>query len=223
MLEFIRQGGPVMWPLLICSVLAVAIIVERLINLRPTKVVPEEEVDHLRTLIDGGLLEQAEDYCDRRPGPLTNIIAAALEARHEPPEGIRQVVEDQGRQEIPALQRYLGVLGTVASVSPLLGLLGTVLGMIEVFRVVSAQGIGQAESLAGGISQAMITTATGLTIAIPALVAYNAFSDRANTLILEMERLALAFIKQIVLQRARAGAEPGEQRVPVAVPSERGH
>lgn len=220
MLDFIRQGGPVMWPLFICSVLAVAIIVERLINLKASKVVPDDEVDHLRSLIDGGLLEQAEDYCERRPGPLTNIVAAALEARHESPEGIRQVVEDQGRQEIPRLQKYLGVLGTVASVSPLLGLLGTVLGMIEVFRVVSSQGIGQAESLAGGISQAMITTATGLTIAIPALVAYNAFSDKANALILEMERLALAFIKQIVQQRARAAAV--DQQVPVAVSGERG-
>jgi biopolymer transport protein ExbB len=219
MLEFIRQGGPVMWPLLICSVLAVAIIVERLINLKPSKVVPDDEVEHLRSLIDGGLLEQAEDYCERRPGPMTNIVAAALEARRESPEGIRQVVEDQGRQEIPHLQRYLGVLGTVASVSPLLGLLGTVLGMIEVFRVVSAQGIGQAESLAGGISQAMITTATGLTIAIPALVAYNAFSDKASALILEMERLALAFIKQIVQQRGRVASD---SPVPVAVSSEGG-
>lgn len=219
MLDFIRQGGPVMWPLLICSVLAVAIIVERLINLKASKVVPEDEVEHLRTLIDGGLLEQAEDYCDRHAGPMTNIVAAALEVRHESAEGIRQVVEDQGRQEIPHLQRYLGVLGTVASVSPLLGLLGTVLGMIEVFRVVSSQGIGQAESLAGGISQAMITTATGLTIAIPALVAYNAFSDKANALILEMERLALAFIKQIVQQRARDGAE---QAGPMPVRAEQG-
>jgi len=216
MLNFIRQGGPVMWPLLICSVLALAIIVERIINLRPSKVVPDDEVEHLRSLIDGGLLPQAEDYCDRHPGPLTNIVAAALDARGESPEGIRQVVEDQGRQEIPALQKYLGVLGTVASVSPLLGLLGTVLGMIEVFRVVSTQGIGQAESLAGGIGQAMITTATGLTIAIPALVAYNAFSDKANALILEMERLAIAFIKQIVQQRSRADAAP------VAVTSEMG-
>jgi biopolymer transport protein ExbB len=217
MLEFIGQGGPVMWPLLICSIMAVAISVERLINLRAVKVLPEDEVDHLTSLIDGGLLEQAEDYCERRPGPLTNIVAAALEARGETPEGIRQVVEDQGRQEVPRLQKYLGILGTVASVSPLLGLLGTVLGMIEVFTVVSTQGIGQADSLAGGISQAMITTATGLTIAIPALVAYNAFSDRANTMILEMERLALAFIKQIVQQRKRA-----QSTAPVAVAAEQG-
>lgn len=219
MIEFLQQGGPVMWPLSICSILAVAIIVERLINLRPTKVLPPDEIEHLGSLIDGGLLEQAEDYCERRPGPLTNIVAAALEARREPSEGIRQVVEDQGRQEVPRLQKYLGVFGTVASVSPLLGLLGTVLGMIEVFRVVSTQGIGQAQSLAGGISQAMITTATGLTIAIPALVAYNVFSDKSNTLILEMERLALAFIKQIVRQRARVS---DEQPVPLAVSSERG-
>lgn len=209
-----------MWPLSICSILAVAIIVERLINLRASKVLPEDEVEHLGVLIDGGLLEQAEDYCERHPGPLTSIIAAALEARTESPEGIRQVVEDQGRQEVPRLQRYLGVLGTVASVSPLLGLLGTVLGMIEVFRVVSTQGIGQAESLAGGIAQAMITTATGLTIAIPALVAYNAFSDKANALILEMERLALNFIKQIVQQRNRSDAQDDQQRTPLAVSAE---
>ena len=149
----------------------------------------------------------------------TNIVAAALDARSEPPEGIRQVVVDQGRQEVPRLQKYLGVLGTVASVSPLLGLLGTVLGMIEVFRIVSNQGIGQADSLAGGISQAMITTAAGLTIAIPSLVAYNAFSDRANSLILEMERLALVFIKQIMHQRDSGGVD---KPVPLAVPSEGG-
>jgi biopolymer transport protein ExbB len=218
MIEFLRQGGPVMWPLLICSVLAVAIIVERMINLRPAKVLPEDEVEHLGSLIGGGLLEQAEDYCERRPGPLTNIVAAALEARGESADSNRQVVVDQGRQEVPRLQRYLGILGTVASVSPLLGLLGTVLGMIEVFQVVSSQGIGQAESLAGGISEAMITTATGLTIAIPALVAYNAFSDRANAMILEMERLALAFIKQIVQQHAAA---PRDDRAPVAVSQRR--
>lgn len=217
MIEFLKQGGPVMWPLSLCSVLALAIIVERLINLRPAKVLPEDEVEHLGSLISGGLLEQAEDYCERRPGPLTNIVAAALDARSEPPEGIRQVVVDQGRQEVPRLQKYLGVLGTVASVSPLLGLLGTVLGMIEVFRIVSNQGIGQADSLAGGISQAMITTAAGLTIAIPSLVAYNAFSDRANSLILEMERLALVFIKQIMRQRDIGGAD---KPMPLAVSSE---
>jgi len=219
MIEFLRQGGPVMWPLSFCSIVAVAIIVERLINLRPAKVLPEDEIEHLGSLIDGGLLEQAEDYCERRPGPLTNIVGAALEVRMEPPEGIRQVVVDQGRQEVPRLQKYLGVLGTIASVTPLLGLLGTVLGMIEVFQIVSSQGVGQADSLAGGISQAMITTAAGLTIAIPALVAYNAFSDRVNALILEMERLALLFIRQIVRQRDKDAAD---KPVPVAVRSERG-
>lgn len=217
MIDFIRAGGPVMWPLMACSILAVAIVVERLVNLRPTKVLPPAEVEHLGSLIDGGLLEQAEDYCDRHPGPLTNIVAAALEARGEAPEGIRQVVVDQGRQEVPRLQRYLVILGTVASVSPLLGLLGTVLGMIDVFRVVSTQGVGHADSLAGGISEAMITTATGLGIAIPALVAYNAFSNKANGLILEMERLALRFIKQIIRQKETVAEE---QPRPVAVQGE---
>lgn len=206
MIEFLRAGGPIMVPLLGCSVLAVAILVERLINLRESKVLPEEEVAHLQSLIDDGLFERAEEYCHSRPGPLTNIIASALENRDEDRDFIRAVVRDVGRQEVPRLERYLGVLGTVVSISPLLGLLGTVMGMIEVFQVVSAQGVGQAGALAGGISEALITTATGLGIAIPALAAYNWLVSRAESLVLEMERLALQMVKAIVEQRKRESA-----------------
>ncbi|MFQ5744625.1 MAG: MotA/TolQ/ExbB proton channel family protein [Acidobacteriota bacterium] len=219
MIEFLRAGGPVMFPLLGCSVLALAIIVERLINLRESKALPPNEVEHLKTLIEGGLLEQAEDYCSRRPGPLNNIVAAALACREESREMIRQVVNDQGRQEVPQLERYLGVLGTIVSISPLLGLLGTVTGMIQVFQVVSAQGVGQAGALAEGIAEALITTATGLTIAIPALAAYNYFAGKAEALVLGMERLALEFLKKIVGQQE--GFLLAEPR-PMPVEGERG-
>ena len=198
MIEFLKQGGPVMWPLSLCSVLALAIIVERLINLRPVKVLPEDEVEHLGSLISGGLLEQAEDYCERRPGPLTNIVAAALEARSEPPEGIRQVVVDQGRQEVPRLQKYLGVLGTVASVSPLLGLLGTVIGMVKVFAAITAHGVGDPGVLAGGISEALITTAAGLTVAIPSLIGYRYLRGRVDALVVSMEKEAMKFLEALL-------------------------
>lgn len=203
MIEFLRAGGPIMAPLLGCSILAVAILVERLINLRESKVLPEAEVAHLESLIDDGLFERAEEYCHSRPGPMTNIVAAALENRNEDRDFIRAVVRDVGRQEVPRLERYLGILGTVVSISPLLGLLGTVMGMIEVFQVVSAQGVGQAGALAGGISEALITTATGLGIAIPALAAYNWLVSKAEGLVLEMERIALEMVKAIVEQRQR--------------------
>lgn len=218
MIEFLRAGGPIMVPLLGCSVLALAIVVERLVNLRESKTLPADEVEHLESLISGGLLEQAEEYCARRPGPLNNIVRVALESRNESKEEMRQIVEDQGRQEAPRLERYLGVLGTVVSISPLLGLLGTVTGMINVFQVVSSQGVGQANQLAGGISEALITTATGLGIAIPSLVAYNHLTGRAQSMVLEMERLALKMMRTIVEHRARRGPE---ERRPVPVESER--
>ena len=190
-----------MIPLGICSVLALAVIAERLWNLRHDKILPPAEVAHLRNLIDAGEFVRAEEYTLSRPGALNNVLAPAIENRRESREFIREIVRDAGRQEIPGLERYLGVLGTIASITPLLGLLGTVLGMIQVFAVVAQQGVAQADALAGGISQAMITTATGLVIAIPSLAAYNYYVGKAEGIVLEMERLALELIKLIIERR----------------------
>ena len=201
MIEVLRSGGPIMIPLGVCSVLAVAIMVERFWNLRDDKVLPPAEVAHIHALIDRGEFVRAEEYAASRPGPLNNVLLPALQSRAEPREFIRDVVRDAGRQEVPELERYLGVLGTVASISPLLGLLGTVLGMIQVFSVISLQGVGQAGALSGGISEAMITTATGLAIAIPTLAGYNYYVGKAEGMVLEMERLALTMIKLIVERR----------------------
>lgn len=210
MIEVLRNGGPIMIPLGFCSVMALAIIVERLWNLRAPKVLPPDEVAHLYALIDKGEFVRAEEYAASRPGPLNNILVPALQSQDESREYIREVVRDAGRQEIPGLERYLGILSTIASISPLLGLLGTVLGMIQVFAVVATQGVGQADALAGGISQAMITTATGLVVAIPALASYNFLVGKAEALILEIERLVLEMIKLIVERR------PAERRAAAA-------
>lgn len=201
MIQVLRDGGPIMIPLGLCSILALAVIVERLWNLRYEKILPNDEVAHLRGLIDTGQFDRAEEYAHSRPGPLNNILCPALESRHESRELIREVVHDAGKQEVPGMERYLGVLGTIASISPLLGLLGTVLGMIQVFAVVAQQGVGQADALAGGISQAMITTATGLVIAIPSLAAYNYLVGKAEGIILDIERLVLELIKLLIERR----------------------
>ncbi len=210
MLEVISNGGPLMIPLGICSVLALAVIVERFWNLRDAKILPLKEVERLRTLIDAGEFERAEEYAISRPGPLNNVLHPALQNRRESRDFIRQLVRDAGRQEVPGLERYLGVLGTIASITPLLGLLGTVLGMIQVFAVISAQGVGQADALAGGISQAMITTATGLAIAIPSLAAYNYHVGKAEGILLELERLVLEMINLIIERRALVETDVSE-------------
>jgi biopolymer transport protein ExbB len=201
MIEVLQSGGPVMIPLGFCSVLALAIIGERFWNLREDKVLPPTEVAHIHQLIDRGEFVRAEEYAASRPGPLNNILLSALQSRNESREYVRDVVRDAGRQEVPDLERYLGILGTVASISPLLGLLGTVLGMIQVFSIISLQGVGQATALSGGISEAMITTATGLAIAIPALAGYNYYVGKAESMVLEMERLVLAMVKLIAERR----------------------
>ncbi len=210
MIEILRSGGPVMVPLALCSVVALAIVVERLFNLREIKVLPQSGVERLRELISDSEFERAEEYALSRPSPFNNIVLAALRSRFESRDSLRDAVRDAGRQEIPRLERYLGILETVVSISPLLGLLGTVLGMIRVFAVISSEGVGQADALAGGISEAMITTATGLAIAIPALAAYNFLIGRAEGMVLEMERLTLEMVKLLLARRGGSSSSAGE-------------
>ena len=213
MIDFLQAGGPVLIPLLVCSVLAVAVIIERTINLRWKKVMPPAELAHLHALVQDGLFRQAEEFARQRPSPLNNIICTALESRQESREAIRQAVRDRGRQELPHLERNLGVLETVVSVSPLLGLLGTVTGMIKVFQVISAQGVGQADALAGGIAEALITTATGLAIAIPSLAAYNYKVSKVEKIVLSMERTALAIVKAITEHQEALAVERGQSQL----------
>ncbi len=215
MIEIFRRGGPVMYVLALCSILAVAIALEKAWNLRRRKVVRMESYETLMALIEGGRIDKAAEICRRSPGIFHNIVGAGLDHFAYGREEVKEAILDAGRQEIPQLERYLGALGTIAGIAPLLGLLGTILGMIKVFAVIAALGVGHAQDLAGGISEALITTATGLPIAIFALVMYNYFSQKAEGVILEMEKCSLEIVRQLFRVSAPdppAGAAVGEGR-----------
>lgn len=195
LIEIFKAGGPIMWPLLLCSVVAVAIIVERLINLRASRVLDPSVIERITALAESGRTDRAIAVCREQPGIFSSIALAGLEISDNGEQAAKEAVEDAGRHETARLGRYLRALATIAAVSPLLGLLGTVTGMIEVFHTIAATGGGQAAELSSGISQALITTATGLLIAIPTLVAHNYFDGRAEGLVSDLERATLRMLR----------------------------
>ncbi len=196
-IEIFKAGGPIMWPLLVSSAVALAIIIERAINLRAARLLNPAVVERVTGLAEGGRVDRAIDACRHQPGIYTNVVLAGLlvAARGETLSESKEAVEDAGRHETAKLSRYLGTLGTIVGISPLLGLLGTVTGMIEVFNTIAEAGAGNAAQLSGGISQALITTATGLLIAIPSLVAHNYFSEKAQAIITDLERASLRVLR----------------------------
>ncbi len=197
MIELIEKGGYLMYPLFLCSIAAIAIGIEKLINLRRKRVIRAETASIIENLIEENSFDKAEAICRKNPWPYSRIVLAALESRELPLEDVKGAVADAGRREVPVLERYLGALGTIASISPLLGLLGTVFGMIKVFTVISSIGVGQAQALSEGISEALLTTAVGLCVAIPSLILHNYFRDKAEAIILEMESRAMVVIRSI--------------------------
>ncbi|HSG27161.1 MAG TPA: MotA/TolQ/ExbB proton channel family protein, partial [Candidatus Krumholzibacterium sp.] len=184
----LQKGGIVMYPLLLGSVLALAIVIERALSLRSKKVLVAEIISAIRKIDTAEDIRVAERICEANPGPFANIVLVALRNQDLAVDEMKETILDQGRQEVRTLERGLVMLETIAAVSPLLGLMGTVIGMIKVFNVISVQGIGQASTLSGGISEALITTVTGLAVGIPSLVAYNFFTDRAESLVLDIEK-----------------------------------
>ena len=197
LLDLFTQGGWVMWPLLTCSLLSVAIIIERLINLRPARFLPPVLTTRLETLVESRAFSRALILCREQPGVFPNLVRAALEACPFGRDAVREALESAGRREVPRVGRYLGTLSTIVGIAPLLGLLGTVLGMINVFTVVARQGLGQAASLSSGIAMALVTTAFGLIIAIPSLVMHNAFSERAENIVLDIESRVIALTNRL--------------------------
>ena len=197
MLEIILAGGWLMAPIILCSILALTIIAERFWTLRRSKVVPK------------GLGEQVKDWAarhelDRRhteqlrsESALGRVLAAALINRNRSRDLIKEAVEDTGRHVVHELERFLNTLGTIAGISPLLGLLGTVIGMIKVFSAILVHGVGNANELAGGISEALITTAAGLTVAIPSFFFYRYFKGQVEEYVVSMEEQAINLIEAI--------------------------
>jgi biopolymer transport protein ExbB len=195
--EFLVKGGITMIPLGLCSLVGLAIVIEKFITLRRSRIlIPEvvAVVDGLATTDDVPLVLSV---CEKHNGPLPNIVRTALENRHLPRDEMKEVILDQGRQEIRTLERGLVALETVAAICPLLGLFGTVIGILKVFNVISRMGVGQATALSGGISEALITTIVGLAIAIPAVVAYNYLTSRAENLVLDIENHTSSLMRKI--------------------------
>ncbi len=194
MLEFIIKGGPVMVPLLLCSVISLSIIVERCLSLRRSRILRYDVLQRIEELLRDRKIPEASTLCKRYPSSMTRILLAAILNHDKSRQEIKEIIEDAGRQEVPVLERYLTILGTVASISVLLGLLGTVSGMIRTFNVIAALGYGHPEALAGGISEALVATATGLVIAIPTLVMYNFFTSKVDSLVIDMEKTSLRML-----------------------------
>ena len=204
MLELVKAGGWLMLPILLCSVGAMAIIVERFWTLSRERVAPENLVVTVWQWVNEGKLDEAHIKRLRQGSPLGRILAAALIKRHRSREFMKESIEDVARHVVHDLERYLNSLGTIASVTPLLGLLGTVIGMIKVFAVITTQGIGDPGVLANGISEALITTAAGLSVAIPSVMFYRFFRGRVDELVVAMEQEALKLMEAVAPKRGRA-------------------
>jgi biopolymer transport protein ExbB len=194
MLEFIIKGGPVMVPLLLCSVISLSIIVERCLSLRRSRILRYDVLQRIEDLLRDRKIPEASTLCKRYPSSMTRVLLAAILNHDKSRQEIKEIIEDAGRQEVPVLERYLTILGTIASISVLLGLLGTVSGMIRTFNAIAALGYGHPEALAAGISEALVATATGLAIAIPTLVMYNYFTSKVDSLVIEMEKNSLRML-----------------------------
>ena len=203
MLELVIAGGWVMVAILACSVIALAIVGERLWPLARRRVLPPHLVAQAWRWATSDQLDQAHLRSLRESSPLGRVLAAALVNRHHPREIMKEAVEDTGRHVAHELERYLNTLGTIAGISPLLGLLGTVLGMIKVFTTITTQGVGNPGALAGGISEALITTAAGLVVAIPSLMFYRYLRGRVDELVVRMEEEALKLVEALAGQRER--------------------
>jgi len=199
--EFIVQGGIVMYVLLASSVLALTIVFERSWSLRRSVVLPTKEIGEIEEAVRSGDVDAAVEMCGEHNTAMSRILWVALKNRGVRRAVMKEILEETGRQEVAHLERYIGVLGVIAAISPLLGLLGTVIGMIEVFKVISIEGVGKADILAGGISTALNTTAAGLSVAIPALVAYRYFESRVNNFVIEIEQHALHFVEMLKGER----------------------
>jgi len=204
--DILISGGPVMIPLGLLSLVAVAIIIERLWVLRRGNFLQSATVQTLSGLLASDKFQGAIDFCRRHPGPFTDLVTALVENRHAPYEELKEILEDTGRLQLMGLQRGLPALATIVAGAPLLGLLGTVIGMIKIFSVVATAGSGITEQLSSGISQALITTATGLVIAIPALFTHSYLESRAVSILSDIEAQILDFL-HLVREHERANGE----------------
>lgn len=204
MWEIIRAGGAFMWPIVMCSVIAVAIVCERFWTLQSSRVIPRDLSQKVWNWIETDQLNDKLIAALELNSPLGQLLANGLKNRNKPRNMMVERMEDGGRHVVHELERYLNTLGTIAAIAPLLGLLGTVAGIIHAFNAITANGLGDPRTLSGGIGEALITTAAGLTVAIPSLIAYRFLRGKVERLVVQMEKEAMRMVDALD-QRGRAG------------------
>lgn len=202
MFEIVKAGGWLMLPIILCSVVAAAIIAERMWSLQRKRVLPADLAEKVWFWAKNNTLDDNHLLALQTSSPLGQVLAAGLVNRDEDRDLIKESIQDTGRHVVHDLERYLNALGTIAAITPLLGLLGTVIGMVKVFAAITSHGVGNPAVLAGGISEALITTAAGLSIAIPALIGYRYLRGRVDSLVINMEKEAMKLLESIHTERS---------------------
>jgi len=195
--ELVQAGGWLMIPIVLCSIIAAAICVERFWTLRPSQIAPKNLLATVWSWIRSNQLDNKRLRELRMSSPLGQILAAGLSNSRRGREIMKEAIEEVAGQVVHEMERYLNTLGTIAAITPLLGLLGTVIGMIKVFSAINLEGTGNTAVLAGGISQALITTAAGLTVAIPSLFFYRFFQRRVDELVMNMSQEAIKLVEAL--------------------------
>ena len=194
MYDILLRGGPLVVPIAICALLALTVFLERLWVLRRTRVIPDAFVNRIHEMINERRISDALLLCEENKNPMANIMEAALRNADKERSDIKEMVEEVGKHEGAQLEQYIEVIGTCAAISPLMGLLGTVTGMMDVFQQVEQVGLGDPSAFASGIWQALITTAIGLSVAIPAFIFYKYLLGKVDGLLIEMEEKSLRLI-----------------------------
>jgi biopolymer transport protein ExbB len=204
MIELIVKGGVFMYPIIFCSIVALAVFIDRIFLLRRKRIIPDDFVRQVEELIRKEKFSEAVFLCQSNISSISKIFLAGLRNAKKGMWLVKEAIEERGSREALILEKHVSILSTIANLTPLLGLLGTVSGMIKTFKVISIQGIGNPAPLAGGIAEALITTAAGLSVAIPTLVGHRFLKDKANTLVFEMEEDS---IRLVDLMEGLGGAE----------------
>jgi len=204
LIQYFRDGGPVMWPLLLCSIAALTVILYKAYQFLAIRGGVDPVLEQIEACVESGKHAEAEAACARLRGPVSTVVRTGLSRAGQPKVLIREAVEDAGMHELASLESFLPVLQTVGNVAPLLGFLGTVLGMIDAFFAVAKAGLGDPGVISAGIAEALITTAAGLIIAVPAFVFYNYFVTRVSSYGLQMERAASHVISLVAADGGNA-------------------
>lgn len=196
-LELVLAGGPFMWPIILCSIIAAGIVLERMWTLQRRRVMPPDLTRRIWALVEAGQANDKVIAALEVNSPLGKLLATGLANRHRPRAVLMERLEDTGRHVAHDLDRFINTLGTIAGVAPLLGLLGTVVGIIKAFEAIHTQGLGDPRILSGGISEALLTTAAGLLVAIPSQVAYRYLRGRVDGTVVQIEKDVLRFAEAL--------------------------